>query len=245
MQTEIDRSIDRSTDRKKKERTHITCKTTRKEHGIKEATKKTGSIDTLIHRLIDWQIDRKIDGYRYYYWLANVHGIAGEVCPVHFGKAGCLPSDPVSESGEGQGCFKKKPVFSIGYEWDLTIVVKGLNHEKYGNTIKWRFVDDRSPDTWGIISIHSGNPFWQTSTMERRNRLNTAQIGPRNPPIQTTQGLVGSLKIKGWCIAHCCRFGPQCRWWKVLFVKAVWLGLLADNCFFWDFQFLSVNHILW
>jgi hypothetical protein len=120
-----------------------------------------------------------------------------------------------------------------------------LNHEKYGNTIKWRFVDDRSPDTWGIISIHSGNPFWQTSTTERRNRLNTAQIGPRNPPIQTTQGLVGSLKINGWCIAHCCRFGPQCRWWKVPFVKAVWLGLLADNCFFWDSPFLSVNHILW
>lgn len=76
-----------------------------------------------------------------------IGGIAGEVCPVHCGKAGCLPSDPVSESGEGQGCFKKKPVFSIGYEWDLTIVVKGLNHEKYGNTMdKWRFVDDRSPD---------------------------------------------------------------------------------------------------
>ena len=98
---------------------------------------------------------------------------------------------------------------------------------------------------WGIIRIRSGNPFWQTSTRERRNRLNAAQIGPRNPPFQTTQGLVGSLKINGWCIAHCCRFGPQCRWWKVPFVKAVWLGLLADKCFFWDSPFLWVNHILW
>ena len=57
-------------------------------------------------------------------------------------------------------------------------------------------------------------------TQQKDNRSNTAEIGPGNPPIQATPCLVGRAKINGWCIAHCYRFGPQCKW-KVPFVKSV------------------------
>ena len=36
--------------------------------------------------------------YRYYFWLAIVTWDCGR-CLLHCGKAGCLPFDPVSQSG--------------------------------------------------------------------------------------------------------------------------------------------------